>query len=270
MDLSSKQYSAADKYKARIALTTRFRTNPVSRLKWIFDRFPKSDGLRILELGSGTGLFWLANRAGIRPSWTITLSDYSAGMLAECRSQLVGVKANFDFEVIDARNIGHPDGTFDLVLANNMLYHLDKRESALEGMRRVLKSRGMFVASTLGDRDNEELDELLYDFLSAKGRRFRFRASAFSMENGFDQLRRVFRHVEVERYEDSLSIDEAKPIVDYYLSFNDMYEGLVVLPDEYAAEFEEYLSGILRERGRISASKRSGVFVCERGAGDRR
>jgi ubiquinone/menaquinone biosynthesis C-methylase UbiE len=101
--LSKNQYSTADKYKARIALTTRFRTNPESRMKWVFDHFPQKENLRVLELGSGTGLFWLANRERIPASWDIVLSDYSEGMLSECKKALSNIRRNFSYLVVTLR-----------------------------------------------------------------------------------------------------------------------------------------------------------------------
>jgi hypothetical protein len=45
---------------------------------------------------------------------------------------------------------------------------------------------------------------------------------SFSLENRYDQLAKVFRTIELRRYEDVLEIDEIDPIINHYLFLNDM------------------------------------------------
>jgi ubiquinone/menaquinone biosynthesis C-methylase UbiE len=122
--LDKSQYSSSKKYEARIYLSRKFKTNPKSKYEWIFDHFPKNENLNILELGCGTGLFWLANRNSIVRSWSVTLSDYSEGMLESAHNSLSRLNFNFQYEIINAEDIKYPENTFDIILANNMLYHI--------------------------------------------------------------------------------------------------------------------------------------------------
>ena len=173
--LSHTQYATSDKYESRIYLNTRFKTNPQSKSKWILEHFPKIENARVLELGCGTGLFWLANRKEIPPSWSITLSDYSLGILEKTRENLSVIKQDFAYDSVDAEDIHYLDKYFDIVLANNMLYHIENRPLALCHIRRVLKDDGVFLASTTGKNDLLELHQYLFDFLSKRGREFRMR-----------------------------------------------------------------------------------------------
>ena len=166
--LNKSQYSSPDNYEARIYLSRNFKTNPQSKYEWIFDHFPKNEKLRILELGCGTGLFWLANRNNIVKSWSILLSDYSEGMLENARNSLSRLNRNIQYEVIDAENIQCPDNTFDIILANNMLYHIRNRDAAIKNIRRILKDDGVFIASTMGGNDLFELHNYLYAFWKAE------------------------------------------------------------------------------------------------------
>jgi ubiquinone/menaquinone biosynthesis C-methylase UbiE len=125
--LHNSQYASSKKYEARIYLSRQFKTNPKSKYEWIFEHFPKSDNLSILELGCGTGLFWLVNRNNIVKSWSIILSDYSEGMLETTRNNLSRLNYNFQYEIVNAENIQYQDNKFDIVLANNMLYHIQNR-----------------------------------------------------------------------------------------------------------------------------------------------
>jgi ubiquinone/menaquinone biosynthesis C-methylase UbiE len=98
--LNENQYSTSQKYEARIYLHRKFTTSTQSKYKWIFNHFPQKEKLKILELGCGTGLFWLANRNEIIKSWEIILSDYSAGMLETTRNSLSRLNYNFQYEVV--------------------------------------------------------------------------------------------------------------------------------------------------------------------------
>src|SRR5215469_3584276 len=112
--LNESQYSSSKKYEARIYLSRKFKTNPKSKYEWIFEYFPKKENLNILELGCGTGLFWLANRKNIVKSWSIILSDYSDGMLETTRNNLSQLNYNFKYEIINVENIQLPGNSFDI------------------------------------------------------------------------------------------------------------------------------------------------------------
>lgn len=260
--LGKDQYSNSGKYEARIHLNARFKTRPGSKFKWIFEHFPKGEGLRVLELGCGNGLFWLANRAAIPASWKITLTDYSPVMLNSARASLTRLGRQFEYEVMDAANICCQAKSFDIILANNILYHVEERNTAIQNISNVLKDGGCFLASTMGNSDMRELNQILYDFLGSRNKYFRFRENPFSLNNGGEQLKSGFSKVDLFRYEDSLCITEVKPIVDYYLSFNGMYDGATVMEETEVAPFSEYLRSILETKKEILVTKDSGVFIC--------
>ncbi len=262
--LNENQYATSEKFDARIYLNAKFKTNPGSWFKWIFGYFPKYENLSVLELGCGTGLFWLVNRNEIPKSWEITLTDYSEGMLEGTRKSLSRLSRGFKYEVVNAEDIRYPDKHFDIIIANNMLYHVENRPAALSHIYRTLKDSGTFFASTMGKKDMLELNLLFYKFLDSRNRAFRFREHQFSLENGMDQLKAFFPDVAIYRYEDTLKINEAEPVINYYLSFNDMHENLTVLHKEDIDKFREYLQDILNTQRIISVTKDTGIFICSK------
>jgi ubiquinone/menaquinone biosynthesis C-methylase UbiE len=262
--LNNSQYSSSKKYEARIYLSRKFKTNPKSKYEWIFDHFPKNENLNVLELGCGTGLFWLANRSNIIKSWSITLSDYSEGMLETARNSLSRLNYNFHYEIINAENIQCPDNTFDIILANNMLYHIQNRDNAIKNINRILKDDGVFIASTMGKNDISELHNYLYTFLKTKNSKFRFREFSFSLNNGTEQLTKHFKNVVLEKHDNKLEINEADAIVNYYLSFNGIYDNVIVLPEEYVNDFKTYLQNVLEKEKTIITTKDEGIFICKK------
>jgi ubiquinone/menaquinone biosynthesis C-methylase UbiE len=262
--LSDSRYASSKKYGARIYLSKKFKTNAKSKYEWIFDHFPKKERLNVLELGCGTGLFWLANRNNIVKSWSIILSDYSEGMLETTRNNLSRLNYTFKYEIVNAENIRYSDNAFDIILANNMLYHIKNRDDAIKNIGRILKNDGVFIASTMGKNDIFELHNHLYTFLESKDSTFRFKEFSFSLNNGVEQLTRYFKNIVMEKYDNKLVINEADAIVNYYLSFNGIYDNVVVLSEKHADEFKKYLQNILEKEKSIITTKDEGIFVCKK------
>lgn len=262
--LGKEQYATSDKYEARINLNAEFSTSKESKFRWIFSYFPKKDSIKILELGCGTGLFWLANRHDIPADWSITLTDYSRGMLVKTKAILTGIKRDFRYEVMAAEDIKYPAGHFDLIFANNMLYHVEKRSEAISSIADVLKDDGVFIVSTMGKNDMKELNRILYDFLADKNNTFRFRDLPFSLDNGAAQLALSFPNVNIELFKNSLEINRAEPIIDYYLSYNGMYDGINILRNEDISLFRLFLNNLMKTRKVIKVTKESGMFICKK------
>lgn len=260
--LGKEQYANADKFKARIYLNGKFGTNPYPWPAWIFDQFEQREHCKILELGCGTGLLWRVNAGRIPDGWEITLSDASEGMLNEARKNLAGKGLQLNFMVMDAEDINLPEGSFDGVIANNMLYHVANREKALTEIKRVLKDKGVFYAATASIKNMQELKSLIKPFNDnppappVVGN--------FSLENGRDQLSPFFSGIEMKKYEDSLAITEADAIVDYFLSVNGITEGRVVLKEGKIDEFRCFIHKKMESEGEIAVSKDTGIFICRK------
>jgi len=260
--LNPAQYSNSHNYEARLYLNIHFKTNPDSKAYWLFNLFPKQDNLNVLELGCGTGLFGLANKDSIPKAWEITLTDYSDGMLAETRRRVAMLDRDFSFLVVSAEDIPYPDASFDLVLANNMLYHIADKGKALSHIKRVLKHDGHFIPTTQGKNDMKELYEIFYMFLDTKKRRFKFTERSFSLDNGWNQLKPYFTAIAVKHYKNSLMITEIEPIVNYFLSFNGMIENRHALLEIEIDSFRDFLQGLLKDGNGIPVSKKEGAFIC--------
>lgn len=98
-------------------------------------------GSKILEVGCGSGEFWLEASKIIPSNCTITLTDFSAGMLENIQKKLEHI-ANYRFEVADVEQLPYLDQAFDIVFAHLMLYHAHSPEQGLKEIKRVLKYTG--------------------------------------------------------------------------------------------------------------------------------
>lgn len=230
----------------------KFSTNKYGWMNWIFDQIEIGKNARVLELGCGNGGLWLNNPARIDDSWDVTLSDISQGMLEAVKSK---IHNRFRFIQIDAECIPFENNTFDVVIANHMLYHLPHRDKALSEIKRVMKDGGRFYSSTLGLGNMFELEELVNGFDAS----FQYPKTAdvirFNLENGGEELLKYFEHVDLKRYEDSLIVTETKPLVDYVLTICTNIDTAKV------QSLLEYIDSIIREKTSIKITKDSGIFI---------
>ena len=255
----AEQYRNADNLNARITLHRRFSTNPYGWIRWVFDQLHLPTRCRILELGSGPGDLWLENLDRIPALWSITISDSSPGMVRQARRTLVGRAHPFQFRIIDAQAIPYKKESFDVVIADHMLYHVPNRGRVFSEIHRVLKAGGRFYASTIGRNHIRELGELIGRFdpdLASWGWRS---PDSFLLENGAAQLSQQFTQVSLRRYEDSLIVTEAAPLVDYLLSGR--IETAVENRDKLAKFVERELADC---GGAFHVTKDSGLFEAVR------
>jgi SAM-dependent methyltransferase len=171
-----------------------------------------------LELGCGTGILWLENLERIPPGLDITLSDLSEGMLQQAEQNLKHSPTAFHFKIIDAQSIPFEDHSFDVIIANHMLYHVPDREKALSEISRVLKPDGAFYASTTGADNMKELTDLVSRFDAGLSAWRKPESISFTLENGPPQLAKVFRTITLSRYPDALLVTDANLLADYLLS----------------------------------------------------
>jgi ubiquinone/menaquinone biosynthesis C-methylase UbiE len=254
--LKTDQYRDATNLNARIEIHQRFSTNPQGWFPWVWDtleKLPKT--ARVLELGCGAGSLWTACTERIPADWNLTISDLSEGMLQAAWRKLVVIGRGIKFETIDAQSIPYPDETFDIVIANHMLYHVPDRSKAIVEIRRVLKNGGHLVATTVGVNHLKEMNEW---FLRIKADMdFSSYTNSFSLENGLEQLRPFFEQVEPRRYLDNLRITEIPPLMAYLKSSIRVGDA----PEAAFAQLESELAGELKSRGEIFVTKDSGLFL---------
>ena len=255
--LKNEQYRDSRNLDARVNLHKRFSTNPQGWFSWVFDTLDQLPAqARVLELGCGPGYLWSECKERIPPGWSITLSDFSEGMLLAAWRNLVVSGRAFKYEQIDAQTIPYPDETFEIVIANNMLYHVPDRPKALREIRRVLKPGGHLVAATGGKDHLKEMNPWFFR-LNPQAGPVSMAATYFALENGMEQLKPYFDQVELRRYPGALRITEISPLMAYLLS------GIRArnASETDRAALEQDLVKELEEQGEIRVTIDGGLFL---------
>jgi trans-aconitate 2-methyltransferase len=104
---------------------------------------------RILDLGCGTG--HLSAKIAETGAEVVGI-DRSPEMIRQAKEKY----PSLHFEVMDAREISL-DGTFDAVFSNATLHWIKEPERAIDGIARLLKPGGRFVAEFGGKGNTREL-----------------------------------------------------------------------------------------------------------------
>jgi SAM-dependent methyltransferase len=178
-------------------------------------------------------------------------------MLADAQRALDARAGRFELMLADAQTLPFARRSFDVVIANHMLYHVADRPLALREIRRVLAEDGHLMAATIGTAHLQEIDEWLRQVgIDVHGWGVAS-THAFSLGNGAAQIAAVFGQVDERRYDDSLRVTEVEPIMAYIAS---MRTGST-LSDEVEAALRNRLAAQIAEHGYVHITKVSGLFL---------
>jgi ubiquinone/menaquinone biosynthesis C-methylase UbiE len=212
----------------------------------------------ILEVGCGPGWMWRRALGRVPRSWRILLTDLTPGMTEEVDAAL-GNEGRFRVRQMDVHTLDLPDASFDAVIANWMLYHVEDRARVLGEIRRVLKPGGALFAATNGDAHVREIDLLVNEYLGdaapTKGR------LAFSLENGEAQLSPFFASIAVHQRRGTLRITETEAIVQYVLSFSESKQMIV---GDRLDDLRRRVRGETGATGAFVVQIHSGLFIARK------
>ena len=106
-------------------------------------------GDRALECACGTGMLTgvIAQRCV-----SLTATDFSPKMLARAKKNCVAFD-DITFEPADITALDYPDGSFDAVVAGNVIHLLDNPMKALGELDHVCKPGGRLIIPTYMNRD---------------------------------------------------------------------------------------------------------------------
>ncbi|KAI4272099.1 MAG: hypothetical protein LQ337_005543, partial [Flavoplaca oasis] len=214
------QYSTTSSKLAQRAAILSYDTNPQSWYTWLSTRLPITNH-DILEVGAGSGELWTHIDTSLAKS--ITLTDFSPAMcdkLREVRDELHSttqshnqnhpdIDISMEIKQCDAASLPFENGSFDLVIANHMLYHLDSPATALAEFARVLRPRGALRVS-LNGRDH--ISELL-----ALGHRIGrpspiVGAARINAETAGEMLEKCFGDVRMERFPGGFEVRDVEAV----------------------------------------------------------
>ena len=257
------QYRNSTNISARIRLHRLFSSNKQGWFPWIYEQCQITEGMKILELGCGNGRLWIENKAKLPADCEIILSDISEGMIRDVRREQSLQDDRFSFAAFDCHAIPYEDASFDLVIANHVLFYCKDVDRVCSEVGRVLKPGGRFVCGTYGVAHMQEVSRLVTQFddrITLSGENL---YEHFGKENGAQALAPYFAEVDWQQYEDALIVTQAEPLIEYVLSCH-------VNQNQYILEkynkFRKYVEGQIRNGYTIT--KDAGIFISVSDAND--
>jgi len=118
-------------------------------------------GRRVLDVACGPGLAAAAAEAGAR----VAGMDFSPAMTVMARS----LHPAIEFQTGDAEQLPFPDASFDAVIANFGIHHVERPERAIAEARRVLVPGGIFAFTFWADPHDNTAWRIIFDAIAACG-----------------------------------------------------------------------------------------------------
>ncbi len=212
------QYDDAEKFRIRVETHERYSEQAGSFREWLLQQIAPAPGVRLLDVGCGPGTYHpeLAKHGA-----AITACDQSPGMLREAVAQAEsGRRFPLTAVIADAETLPFSNGTFGIVMANFMLYHVADQPRALAEMRRVLRRGGRAVFATNGADNCARIDAMHAEAARSLGYTPAVSDGLRFTLDDLPVVRSVFPSARVLVREDAFVFPDAASAVRYYGSYH--------------------------------------------------
>ena len=253
------QFSDDKNLTIRINFYKKYSTNKLDFTLWLLDKYSFTENNSILELGCGNGGQWKDRIELLPKGCKLVLSDFSDGMVNAVKERYSTLHENVFFQKIDIQSIPFGDESFDVVIANHMLFHVLDLDKALSEVQRVLKIGGCFYSATDGNGG-------MRPFLHNAIKKFNPESKAFTkkipfnLQNGSEILSRYFSIVERFDYENVLAITETQDLMEWLRSTI----SISGYTEENLVSLHEYFEAIRIRDGAINIPRETGLFVSKK------
>ena len=266
----AKQYLKSDNLEKRINIHD-YSTSNVNWYDFLLDKCGFKEGMNILDIGCGNGLFWDREKNLLPDNINIYLVDNSKAMLEAARqihSREKDFYANkgikFHYHTGDASKINELSDIntvkFQRIMANHMLFHIEDsaRKILLGAIKGMLTDDGLFIASTVGNNHMKEIFELAHEY-DKQVKSPEWFSRGFNLENGKEQLDEFFSNVTMFYHDNNLLISDWRAIYDYLCSL----PGIEKVMRKNKEASVKFLKDRVTESEPFYISKSTGVFVAQ-------
>lgn len=236
---------------------------------WALERVQWRGDETVLDVGAGYGTYYERIRQRI-PNLRYFALDTSFGMLQKHPAEGRLAQA-------DAQHLPYQRNTFDVIMANHMLYHVPDLDRAIAEFQRVMKPDGVLVTATNSLQTMPEFNTLFRRaimLLSEPGNIYSQPPmpvhTAYALENGARLLARHFYAVVRYDLPQALVFEKADPALAYLESWRPLREPQLpkgVLWDDVMMIMEEQIDRVINHFGELVVNKVSGVLIASESGG---
>jgi len=270
-DIVRRHYANDENLRVRQETHENYTVPHRSFAQWVMERVDWHDDAWVLDVGSGPGLYYSKLNPNHRNINYVGM-DLVPSMLANHPAY----DENGMLAVSNVQDLAFTDKSFDVVMANHMIYHVDDMEGALVEMKRVLKPNGMVVIGTNSMNNMPELQVLMRRaiVLLTRGGAAQVRAPAlpsdrFALENGTRILSRHFFAVVRHDLPSSLVFPDVEPAMAYLESTRDLREASLpadVVWDDVMMIMRQQINQLIKHLGELIITKNQGVLLASENA----
>lgn len=258
-----KQYANDEKLRVRQEIHATYTVPKIDYNEWVLDSVEWRGDERVLDVGSGSGIYFEPLQRRV-PNLHYTGIDLSPGMLGKHPGQGT-------VSVADAQQLPFADDTFDVLMANHMMYHLKDIDEAIVEFRRVLRPDGLLMVATNSVQTMPELQVLMRRAILLLTRSGGTQvkpptpaSNLFALENGCRQLARHFYAVMRNDLPSKLVFPEIDPLMQYLESTRPLREPQ--LPDDVNWDdvmmiMQQQVTHLVNHLGELVINKLAGVLL---------
>ncbi|MFA5803201.1 MAG: class I SAM-dependent methyltransferase [Melioribacteraceae bacterium] len=191
--------------------------------EWIFQHMELSEGLKIVDLGCGTGRQSIPLAQAVGQTGNVQAVDISQEsldiLIEESRKKNVSdiiTVLHSDFDNLKE----HLASTkYERVLASFSVYYSSNADSIFKIIHESLKPCGIFFFCGPSKENNNELKTFISDFSNISQNNTGV-GSDFMENNGQVLAKKYFTNIRVSKFENPLIFDSANSLYSYWCSYN--------------------------------------------------
>ena len=263
-DIVRREYETDELVRIRREIDEKYTVPSIDFVDWAVGCLGRNGAEQILDAGCGNGLYY-KKLLETSPDLKYFGLDISPGMLK--KHPLNGSS----LALADARHLPYPDNSFNVVMANHMLYHVSDIDHTLTEFRRVLKPDGVLMTATNSLHNMPEFQVLLRRsivLLTRQGAAQVYPPAAasddFALENGSRQLSRHFFGVVRYDLPGSLVFNEVDPVMEYLESLRFVSEPQLpkdVVWDDVMMIMRQQITHLINHLDELVIKKLTGVLL---------
>lgn len=264
-----RQYATDEKLRIRQETHDKYTIPDRDFVSWALGCLDWRGDESVLDVGCGPGLYYPRIKEQM-PNTTYTGIDLLPGMLRNHPSQS-------RLAVADAIALPYADHTFDVVMANHMLYHVDNVEQAIMEFRRVLKPGGILMTATNSNQTMPELQVLMRRAIvlltrqgAAQVRAPSLPSDHYALENGTKLLARHFYAVVRYDLPSALVFPDVEPAIAYLETTRDLREAQLpadVVWEDVMMIMRQQINQLIKHLGELVINKQVGMLVASDSGG---
>ncbi len=269
-DVIQRYYETDENLRIRQETHDKYTVPKNDFARWVLETIDWDGDECILDLGAGIGIYY-SRLLALVPNATYHAIDLSLKMLKNHPAPPEFLTMS------NAMKLPYANDSFDVVMANHMLYHIPDIDVALKEIRRVLKPNGKVLIATNSIHTMPELQVLmrraivlLTRYGATQVRPPALPSDSFALENGTRILSQHFYAVVRHDNPGQLVFTEIEPAITYLESMRELRQDH--LPEDVAWEdmmliMRQQITQLIKHLGKLEINKMSGALIASDSGG---